>query len=615
MNRQAVLLGAILIVALTTLKASAQTEIFWQGGAGSLTDANYSDGTNSNLSPIDTDHVFIGNDGDVGFSNDSVGLGRLLVGHNSATLPGQGTLTVGSAAFVELTGGDAGAANAGLTIGNSQDGVVNIQDDAFVSVNRLVVVGNGNSASQTGTLNVTNGGILSVIDGNINLGDGIMEDEGVQGTLNISGSTSSITIVGGGADLVLAPRAASATYTQTDGFVSITDLIQVGTPAGSSTDSSFSISGGTLTTGTGTGANNGNFFVGRGAAVNPIVNISGNAVVNVGNRYLMGGTKAAGNDAPGFASGVTTNHSGGTLNVDLDIRVADAFDSETSDATYNLSGTGVINTNVSAGTVGGTVIGRRGIGRFFQTGGTANFNSPLVVANREAANAIAANGLYEINAGDLNVNAPTPTFALALNIAPNGTGEFRVVGDDATIDVTGDFAISSTENGSGTLAFELEDGELLSQINIVGAATFNAGANVHLDTSAVAPTQSSYDLLTATSIFDNGISFSGPAGWGYQIIPGGNGQILQIAEGLAPDLVGDYNDDGSVDAADYVVWRKNPGAFGGEQGYTDWRANFGETSSGAGGRGNAVGPVPEPAAAALLLIGLLGIGFTRDRVS
>ena len=33
---------------------------------------------------------------------------------------------------------------------------------------------------------------------------------------------------------------------------------------------------------------------------------------------------------------------------------------------------------------------------------------------------------------------------------------------------------------------------------------------------------------------------------------------MQIEAAATPVLDGDYNDDGEVDAADYVVWRKNP---------------------------------------------------------
>jgi hypothetical protein len=69
-------------------------------------------------------------------------------------------------------------------------------------------------------------------------------------------------------------------------------------------------------------------------------------------------------------------------------------------------------------------------------------------------------------------------------------------------------------------------------------------------------------------------------------------------------LPGDYNNDGSVDAADYVVWRKND--INGQQGYDDWRTNFGRTT----GSGSALtsAAVPEPTSIALLVAGLLAIG-------
>jgi hypothetical protein len=62
-------------------------------------------------------------------------------------------------------------------------------------------------------------------------------------------------------------------------------------------------------------------------------------------------------------------------------------------------------------------------------------------------------------------------------------------------------------------------------------------------------------------------------------------------------LAGDYNNDGSVDAADYVVWRKS--GIGGQQGYDDWRANFGEMSAG-NSAALSFTSVPEPGALCLL---------------
>jgi hypothetical protein len=53
---------------------------------------------------------------------------------------------------------------------------------------------------------------------------------------------------------------------------------------------------------------------------------------------------------------------------------------------------------------------------------------------------------------------------------------------------------------------------------------------------------------------------------------------------------GDFNNDGFVDGADYVMLQKNPGAFS----YSTWIENFGV---GGGGNGSAV---PEPAFAAMI---------------
>jgi hypothetical protein len=73
---------------------------------------------------------------------------------------------------------------------------------------------------------------------------------------------------------------------------------------------------------------------------------------------------------------------------------------------------------------------------------------------------------------------------------------------------------------------------------------------------------------------------------------------------LLPELPGDFNNDGNVDAADYVVWRKN-GMTQAE--FNTWRANFG-AMAGGGGAGLTEASysdanVPEPTALALAVLG------------
>jgi hypothetical protein len=79
------------------------------------------------------------------------------------------------------------------------------------------------------------------------------------------------------------------------------------------------------------------------------------------------------------------------------------------------------------------------------------------------------------------------------------------------------------------------------------------------------------------------------------------GMSILAGETAPPsELDGDYNEDGKVDAADYVVWRKTDGT---PAGLALWKANFGEMAGAGAGVGAAAGgnAVPEPSS---LLLGL-----------
>jgi hypothetical protein len=86
-------------------------------------------------------------------------------------------------------------------------------------------------------------------------------------------------------------------------------------------------------------------------------------------------------------------------------------------------------------------------------------------------------------------------------------------------------------------------------------------------------------------------------------------------------LLGDYNDNGVVDAADYTVWRDakesggvllndpTPGVID-DSDYVYWRSHFGESLD--GGAGSEGATVPEPASLGLLMMALVA-GAARIR--
>lgn len=94
----------------------------------------------------------------------------------------------------------------------------------------------------------------------------------------------------------------------------------------------------------------------------------------------------------------------------------------------------------------------------------------------------------------------------------------------------------------------------------------------------------------------------------FQSQPGFTGLDIGFA---TTALAGDYNGNGKVDAADYVLWRNDPASFGGDPaGYNTWRSNFGNGGAGSGA-GVGAAAVPEAGSVALVLLGLSLCGMKR----
>jgi hypothetical protein len=91
----------------------------------------------------------------------------------------------------------------------------------------------------------------------------------------------------------------------------------------------------------------------------------------------------------------------------------------------------------------------------------------------------------------------------------------------------------------------------------------------------------------------------------------GAAYVFDISRALA--LPGDFNNDGTVDAADYAVSRNGLGTTYAQTDYNTWRANFGRSAAGpaAVAIGNSIPAVPEPSTVWLVVCALTGVLHAR----
>lgn len=221
------------------------------------------------------------------------------------------------------------------------------------------------------------------------------------------------------------------------------------------------------------------------------------------------------------------------------------------------------------------------------------------------------------------------------------------------VTVTSTTTLNGTLGGSGSIAglITVNSGGTLSPGNSIGTLTakgglvLNAGSilNFELDTVMGIDVSDQVDVTLSSGLTINGGtlnlinaggmtagtytlinyvgSFSGtlsnlslgtqPDGFDYSLVDNMTNTSIDLLVTSTSALPGDYNNDGFVNAADYVMWRDNPNGFGGTpDGYNAWKANFGATP-GSGSNNGLNAAVPEPTAVGLLLIAMALFCFRR----
>lgn len=231
-------------------------------------------------------------------------------------------------------------------------------------------------------------------------------------------------------------------------------------------------------------------------------------------------------------------------------------------------------------------VGLGGTGRLTVSDG-GNVTTPIVTVG----------GASELSVHDASVTGDVKLLANSVMLADNAT-----VGP-------------LTQQAGADLQVILRGTSDFDNLHVLGPAILRGDLLVFLDEGFIPQAGDSFEFLTSSdeisAIFGNLNlpALSGGLDWQLDISP--QALTLNVIGGLP----GDYNLDGTVDAADYTKWRDNVGAaagtlpndfVGGSIGpgqYTQWVQNFGQS-----GNMNALSAgtsVPEPASVVVLLLALL----------
>jgi hypothetical protein len=609
---------------------------------------------------------------------------HLTVG-DQLTVEGGGSLSVTSNSDLSANGnvligaggaGDTGvlaASGSGSTITQSGAGTLTIGSSVgssaslVVDSSAVVSTGTGDiTVNPSGSILISSSGVLNA-NGDLTLDGGLLSMAPiVTGTFNLAAGKTVTVQNGGTIDLQsVYTTAPNATYEITGQFskmssnslvirdgaaVNVEAMGTLETTLGILTIGTAGTSGtltadgsGTTVSATGSGASH-TWGAGGGDA---FVTFSGGAEGNFGNLNLADSSTAG-------TSATVDVVSGGELNVTR-LFIA-RLGGTTTSATLNIQGAG---SSVTQGAIQTSTIGHASTGTAVINIGTTESGASFT----NTAGAITINATGTVSIGSAST---TGTFDASGAVTINGTvnlaGGTMYARDTLTIDPAGNFnftggtlhaidIVGTLENYGGTL----EPGFSVGTLAIAGDYTQGVDSRLRIE---LGDNVNDFDKLqlTGTATLDGILevvlgAYVPQLNDPFEIITAGVGivgefneedlSLPELDEGLdweliydtttvtlkvvGPEiLIGDYNGDGKVSAADYTVWRDTLGSTTDlrangddsnsvidEDDYQVWLDNYGMPNGiGAGATGSASVAVPEPGT--LVLVVLAGLVWARS---
>ena len=268
----------------------------------------------------------------------------------------------------------------------------------------------------------------------------------------------------------------------------------------------------------------------------------------------------------------------------------------------------------------------------------ASINGPSNISIGSVGSLVLDNGTIAVSAinnfpgGQFDFNGGLLKVVNFVGDLTNDGGNFSPGASPAASSIIGNYV----QNPAGKLTMELggtTPGTQYDKLSITGDATLNGALQVSLINGFAPQLGNQFELLLTAGDLDGTFNTmllpALPGGLRWRLAYSPTKLRLSVAPGTGAAIVtipGDYNQNGVVDAADFVLWRNTKGsanlaADGDENGSVDdgdylvWRSNVGHTApaSGSGsGSGSSIN-APEPSSLLLFASLLLLSGSRASR--